>query len=298
MSDASDGTGRDGPPVRADGGERPNLGEYVHEPAVEPDEDDPVTPPETDRSADDAERTDAGGATTRRREAATGTAEGPGVAGEATGRRRGSGAASDRTRSRPGAADDRAATAEDGAPLARLAESVDDGTVRGTVAGVAGVYGLVGAGVALLATLVGAFAPPVVETTWDPYALVSEAALLTGVPVVSVALAVPAGAYAAARLDRIDGAVAGSLGAALGAILAAWLTIGGVAVGAGGATIRVDGVLVASVFLAVVVGGVAAGVALAADRLGVGAAGASVDPDTTGEDDRPDGTAPAEPTGD
>lgn len=291
MSDANEGTGRDGRPVRTDGGETPNLGDYVHEPAVEPEDDDPNSPADPAEDSDDADATGAAGG------AAPRTAEGAGTAGDTTGRRRAPATAGDRARgAQP--ADDGTASADDPDLLAVVAESVDEGSVRGTIAGVAAVYGLLGAGVALLSILVGLVAPPVVETTWNPYALVSAAALLTAVPVVSVALAVLAGGYAAARLDRTDGAVAGGLGAGLGAVLATWLTIGGVAVGAGGATIRVDGVLVASVFLAVVGGGVAAGVALVADRLGVGAAGAPVDPDSAGDDDRPDGTTPADPTGD
>lgn len=288
MSDANEETGRDGRPVRTDGGETPNLGDYVHEPAVEPEDDDPNFAADTAEDSDDADATGAAGGATRR------TATGAGTAGDATGRRRAPGAVDDRARGvQP--SDDGAATADDPDLLAVVAESVDEGSVRGTIAGVTAVYGLLGAGVALLAVLVGLVAPPVIETTWNAYALVSEPALLTAVPVVSVALAVLAGGYAAARLDRTDGAVAGGLGAALGSVLATWLTVGGVALVAADPTVRIDGVLVVSVFLAVVGGGVAAGVALVADRLGVGAADTSTDPDAAVEDDRPERATPGEP---
>jgi len=111
-------------------------------------------------------------------------------------------------------------------------------------------------------------------------------------------VAARAGGYAAARLPRTDAAVAGAVGAALGAVLATWLTIGGVAVGAGGGTIRVDGVLVASVFLAVVVGGVAAGVALLADRLGIGAPDAPEPDDDESPEETPDERPAGESAGD
>jgi len=288
MSDGSDGARRTDPPVRADGGETPTLGEYVHEPAVEPDEED-------DSLSVDGPTADSDGATPPRGDVTPRAADGE-VASDATVERGGSATADARARER--SATEREPTTDGPDLLARVAESVDDGSVRGTVGGVVGVYGLFGAGLALLSILVGVFAPPVVETTWDPYPLLSEGALLTAIPVVAVALAVLTGVYAAARLGRTDGAVAGGGGAALGAVLASWLTIGGVAVGAGGATIRVDGVLIASVFLAVVVGGVAAGVAVVVDRLGLGAADAPVDPDSTDGGGGSEGTSAGEPAAD
>jgi hypothetical protein len=285
MSDANDGARRTGPPRRADGGDAPNFGEYDHEPAVAPDEDEPTAQRDDAARETATDASDRTGAPDRDRE---GRVRERDAAASTAGRTRGEsfdGAASQRTET------------DAVAPLERVAAALDRGSVRGTVAGVAGVYALLGAGFALLAMLVGGFAPPVVETTWDPYPLVSQTAMLTAVPVISLPVAVLAGGYAAARLSRTDAAVASAVGAAIGAVLATWLTIGGVAVGAGGGTIRIDGVLVASVFLAVVGGGVAAGVALLADRLGIGAPDAA-EPDDDEREETPDEHPPGESTRD
>lgn len=337
MSDDRDGSAPAGRPFADGGREKPNLGDYVHEPAVDADDEDPdrTRATEADRTeaggvgseAGDPAATDAGrttGTEAGRRGPAGGDQRGPaarngaaagqrgqadgrtgpretgpgetapqaagqrgpggGARGEAvaggtpqpTGGPRGSLGAAAPGQGRGGAdgpvggaPQDPFATPEETDVWTRVGAAVSQGGVRATAAGIAGAYGLLGAGFAMLAILVGGLGLPVLETTWNSYPLVADGALLTAVPTASLLLALFAGGYATLRHGGVDAVVAGAVGAGVGAALATALTVGAVGVVAGNATVIVGGVLVDLLLLGAVASVLAAGTTFVATRLGL-----------------------------
>ncbi len=313
--------GGDESPLPDGGREDPNLGDYVHEPAVDASEDDDSERrPDADEAAarDDRRSDETVDAATRGRRArgrqdAGGTGGAP-VDGSAPG----AGAAVERprgTEAAPGASPGprdlpsdvaagrtRQAAGEGGGrgdvpgrlrgrdPFAapeepdvwtRVGTAVSRGGVRATAAGVVGAYGLLGVGFALLAILVGGLGPPVLVTTWETFPLVDGGALLTAVPATCLFVALLTGGYATLRHGGTDAVVAGAAGSGLGAALATALSIGAVAIVQADATVRLDGVLVDLVFVLLLAGGLAAGTTLVATRLGLSGDDVAPDEDET-----------------
>jgi len=282
-----DGDHADGERVLADGGrEEPNLGDYDHEPAVDADGESPDGRNGSDadaaggRTADaaaaaNADRTRRGGGRAGGDDAGRSVDAGAARAGtaEATngGAQQGANAGAAPVQ---GTASARDPFGEDEGPGVwdRVGVAVSTGDVRSTAAAVMSAYGLLSVGFVLLTVLVGGLGLPVLEASWDTtYPLVASGALLTAVPVVCLSLTLFAGVYAAVRHDGTNAAVASGVGAAVGSVLVTGPTIGAVALVAGGPTVRLDGVLIDLLFLAVVTGLVAVGTTVVAERLGLAA---------------------------
>lgn len=327
--------GGDRSPLPDGGSEEPNLGDYVHEPAVDANDDDESNRrrPDADGSAADGDRRSGGPADARGQahddaprggQAGRGAPDAAGAGGAAAGGRAGGGetprapergAAAEQPRGTGGTptapqgpgdppsdvtagrarqrdarpveggrdaagrppAHDPFATPEESDVWTRVGTAVSRGGVRATAAGVVGAYGLLGAGFALLAVIVGGLGPPVLVTTWETFPLVDGGALMTAVPAMALFLALFTGGYATLRHGGTDAVVAGAAGSGLGAALATALTVGAVAIVQADATVRLDGVLVDLVLLVLLAGGLAAGTTLVATRLGL--SGDDVTPD-------------------